>query len=248
MNITDIKNQAKKLYKFDIRRNVLVEFLAFLTKFAAIFALGTAYIILVTKTRISLSSTPIAFLFALVLVPIYLLIVAPINLGRNLYFIRVADALQPATDEMFHFFRDLKSAIYAYFRIAVEVVFYTVIFLAVMIVYFRIYALTGAPWFTVINFLLVMVIFAFYAASILLVYFKYSLLPLVYHRHSPMSPIVFVAKTLRFSKGTKRNLLSFHLNFVPLYLLGIITLGIGFFWIRPYTRIAAGIYLKDRVK
>ena len=138
MNIKDIKEQAKKAYKFDTKRNAGVEFIAFAVKFAALFALITIYVICLTKFGSAATTMPAALLLLAAYIVIYLFVIAPINLGRNYYFTKVASGLQPATDEMFHFFSNLKSAVYAYFRIAMATVFYTVFFAAITIVYFRI--------------------------------------------------------------------------------------------------------------
>ena len=247
MNTKDIKDQAKKAYKFDIKRNAGVEFISFIVKFATIFTLITLYIICLTKLGSPAATLPAALVLLAVFAVIYLLVIAPINLGRNFYFSKVACGLQPATDEMFHFYRNLKSAIYAYFRIAMAMVFYTVIFTALTIVYFRIYSLFSSTWFSPLNFIFCAAILVLYALCIIVTHLKYAPLPVVYHKHSPMTAIVFVAKTLRFSHGVKSDLFMLHLSFAGWYILGILSLGIGFIWIMPYIRIASKIYLNKTI-
>jgi len=247
VNTKDIKEQAKKAYKFDLKRNVGVEFISLAVKFAAIFTLITVYIICLTKLGSPAATIPAALILLTLYAVIYLFVIAPVNLGRNLYFSKVASGLQPATDEMFHFYRRLPSAIYAYFRIAIAMVFYTVFFVALTIVYFRIYFLFSTNWFTPVNFILCAVIVVIYALCIIVTRLKYAPLPVVYHKHSPMTSIVFVAKTLRFSQGIKMGLFKLYLSFAGWYILGVLSFGIGFIWIMPYIRIASGIYLSEAI-
>ncbi len=248
ISIKDIKQQAQHAYKFDTRRNAGVEFIAFMVKFSLILALATVYIICLAKLGSAAVSMPVLFTFAAAYILIYLFVIAPINLGRNLYFTKVAAKTQPQTDEMFHFYRNIKMALFAYFRIAIAMIFYTVLFVAITIVYFRVYALFSTNWFSLINFLVCAAIIVLYSISIINMRLKYSLLPVVYYKFEPASPIPFVAKTLRCSKGIKSGLFMFYLSFAGWYLLGILTLGIGFIWIIPYIRIASKIHLLEQVK
>ena len=247
MNIKDIKEQAKKAYIFDLKRNAGVEFISFAVKFAAIFTLITLYIICLTKLGSLAATIPAALILLVAYAVIYLLVIAPVNLGRNLYFSKVASGLQPATDEMFHFYHNLPSAIYAYFRVAIAMIFYTVFFLALAIVYFRIYFLFTANWFTPVNFILCAAIVVLYALCIINTRLKYDPLPVVYQKQSPMTAIVFVARTLRFSRDIKPNLLKLYLSFAGWYIFGILSFGIGFIWIMPYIRIASKIYLNKAI-
>ena len=247
INIKDIKQQTLIAYKFDIGRNAGVEFIAFIVKFALIFALATIYIICLAKTGAVSVSLPMLLGFLAAYILIYLFAIAPINLGRNLYFARVAAKTQPKTDEMFHFYKDIKMALFAYFRIAVAVIFYTVFFTALTIAYFRIYGLFSSNWFSFLNFLVSAAILVFYAISIIVTRTKYSLLPVVYHKFEPAGPVPFVAKTLRCSKGVKSDLLLLYLSFAGWYILGLLSLGIGFIWINPYIRIASKIYLNETI-
>lgn len=248
MNIKDIKEKAKKAYKFDIGRNAGVEFISSVVKFAPIFALLTIYIICLAHVGSPAGSLPAALILLAVYVLIYLFVIAPVNLGKNLYFTRVATGNQPATDELFHFYKNLKHAIYAYFRIAVAMVFYTVLFTAIAIIYFRIYSLFSTNWFSPLNFILCAAIIVLYALCVIVTHLKYSLLPVIYNNQSPMTAIVFVARTLRASRGVKSDLFLLHLSFAGWYALGILSMGIGFIWILPYIRIASKIYLTGAVK
>ena len=246
-NFKEIKNQAKNDYKFDVGRNAGVEAISTLVKFAVTFVLITLYIISLTSLGSLTVSVPATLLFLAALAAIYLFVIAPINLGRNLYYCKVADNVQPATDEIFHFFCNIKHAVYAYFRIALSTIFYTVLFTAVTIVCFRIYSLFSSNYFSPVNILLCAFIVVIYAICIITTRLKYSLLPIVYHRNSPITAIVLVAKTLRLSRGKIFELFKFHLSFAGWYLLGVISLGIGFIWIMPYIRIASNLYLKEIV-
>lgn len=248
INIKDIKKQALDAYKFDIKRNAGVEFIAFIVKFALLFTLATLYIICLAKAGSVSVSFPILLIFIVTYILIYLFVIAPINLGRNYYFARVAAKTQPQTDELFHFYKNIKHAIWAYFRIAIAVIFYTVFFVAIIIVYFRVYSMLSSNWFSFLNFLVCAVIIALYALSIVVTRLKYSLLPAVYLKFSSSNPLPFVAKTLRYSRGVKSELFMLYLSFAGWYALGILSLGIGFIWINPYIRIASKIYLNEHIK
>ena len=248
VNIKDIKKQALDAYKFDIGRNAGVEFIAFIVKFALLFTLATIYIICLAKAGSVSVSFPVLLIFIAAYILIYLFVIAPINLGRNYYFARVAAKTQPQTDEMFHFYKNIKPAVWAYFRIAIAVVFYTVLFIAIAIVYFRGYSLFSSNWFSFLNFLVCTTIVVLYALSITVTRLKYSLLPVVYLKFSSSNALPFVAKTLRYSKGVKTDLFMLMLSFAGWYILGILSLGIGFIWINPYIRIASKIYLNEHIK
>ncbi len=248
VNINEIKKRALSAYKFDVARNAGVEFIAFIVKFALIFALVTVYIICLAKAGSATVSAPVMLIFTAAYILIYLFVIAPINLGRNYYFMRVAAKTQPQTDEMFHFYKNIKPAVFAYFRIALAIIFYTVFFAAITTVYFRVFALFSTNWFSFINFLFCATIIVLYALSIVVTRLKYSLLPVVYHKFSVTNALPFVAKTLRCSKGVKSDLLLLYLSFAGWYVLGILSLGIGFIWINPYIRIATKIYLNENVQ
>lgn len=247
VNIKDIKKQALSAYKFDIGRNAGVEFIAFIVKFALLFTLATIYIICLAKAGTASVSLPVLLIFVSAYILIYLFVIAPINLGRNYYFARVAAKTQPQTDEMFHFYKNIKPAVFAYFRIAIAVIFYTVLFAALTIIYFRVYAMFNANWFSFLNFLVCTAIIVLYILSIIVTRLKYSLLPLVYLKFSSTNALPFVAKTLRCSKGVKSDLFMLYLSFAGWYILGILSLGIGFIWINPYIRIASKIYLNEQI-
>lgn len=248
VSIKEIKQQAKKAYKFDVGRNANVEFISFLSKFSLLFTLFTIFIIGLAKLGRPTVSLPALLFFVIAYILIYLFVIAPINAGRNLYFTKVADSVQPETDEMFHFYKNLKMAIYPYFRIAIAMVFYTVFFTALLICYFRIFSLFSNNYFSFFNFIISVAIIVLYFVSVTVTRMKYSLFPVVYMKHSTGSAVSLLSKTLRCSYGTKSGLFMLHLSFTGWYVLGILSLGIGFIWIMPYIRIASKIYLNECVK
>lgn len=245
INISSIKQQAKKAYKFDVGRNANIEFISFITKFSVAFTIFTIYFICLAKIGSPMAS-PFAFIcFAVAYILYYIFIVAPMNSGRELYFVKVSDKIQPETDELFYFFRNMKVAILPYIRIALAVIFYTVLFVAGTICYFKIYSLFGTNYFSLLNVIVVAAIIVFYAAVIIMTRIKYSFFPSVYYKHTDKESEILLSKTFKFSKGKKFDLFLFYLSFAGWYLLGILSLGIGFIWIMPYIRIATKFYLKE---
>lgn len=247
-NITEIKNQAMKLFKFDIGRNAGVELISFIVKFAVIFAIATVYITCLANAGKFTVSWPIAMLFIIFLLLYYFFIYAPINFGRNLYFTKVAEKKQPETDEVFHFYREIKTTAYVYFRIALASVFYGVVAFAILSLYIRIYMRFGSNYISVTNLLVVLVVFALFATALFYTKAKYSVVPVVYNKFGiGKNPVIFVSKSLRYSRGMKRKLFKFHLHFIGWYALCVISFGIAGIWIMPYIRIASKIYLNDNI-
>lgn len=248
-NISEIKSQAMKLFKFDIGRNVGVEFISCIVKFAVLFAIATIYITFLATLGDFTTSWPITLFFALLLGVSYFFVLAPINFGRNLYFTKVAEKKQPETDEVFHFYREIKTATFAYFRIALASFFYAVVALAVLSIYIKIYMKFGSNYLSVANLLVVLLILGLFGVSLLYTKTKYSVLSVVYNKFGPgKNPVTFVSKSLRYSRGMKRKLFKFHLNFAGWYALCILSFGIAGFWIMPYIRIASKIFLNENIK
>lgn len=245
INISSIKQQAKKAYKFDIGRNANIEFISFITKFSVAFAIFTIYFICLAKIGSPMAS-PLAFIcFAAIYLLYFIFLLAPMNLGRDFYFVKVANKIQPETDELFCFFRNIKVAIVPYVKFAIAVIFYTVLFAAGTICYFKLYMLFSSNYFSFLNVIVVSAIIVFYAAAIISTRIKYSFYPSIYEKYSDKDSLVILSKAFKFSKGKKFDLFLFYLSFAGWYLLGILSLGIGFIWIMPYIRIALRIYLKE---
>lgn len=248
INISDIKQQAKTIYSSGTRRFAGAECLSCIIKFAVLLLIVTSYIIFLTKYG-SLAVTPLS---VMILVAAYLVyyffIAAPLNLGKKLFFTKVAECENPDTDSLFHFYKDLKTAIYTGFRTALATIFYTVLFTAITIVYFKIYFIFSSVWFSAVNIIACIAIILLYISMIVITKLKYSVVPIVYFRESELNCIPLISKSLRNSFGVKSELFLLHLSFAGWYLLGLITLGIGFIWIRPYIRIASSIYLTESVR
>lgn len=245
INIKEIKQQAKQAYTFDVRRNAHIEFMSFITKFAVAFTIFTIYFICLAKIGSKMVSPLAIFIFAALYILHYIFILAPINLGRERYFVKVASKIQPETDELFYFFRSMKTAITPYVRLAIMVVFYTTLFAAGTICYFKIYGIFSSNYFSFFNLIIASAIIVSYTAIIIMTRIKYSLYPSVYENYSEKEPGVLVSKAIKFSKGKIFDFFLFYLSFAGWYVLGILSLGIGFFWIKPYIRIATRIYLKN---
>lgn len=248
MNINSIKEQAKKAYNFDRARNANVEFISSIIKFAIAFTIFTIYFICLAKFG-SLMTRPLAVtIFTVAYILFYLFIVAPINMGRDVYYAKVADGIQPETDEIFAFFKNKKAAILPYVRIALVVIFFTVLFALITTIYFKIYSLITSNYFTIINFILLAAIVVLYAMSIIKTRIKYSFYPTIFNMQRDVKPVIVLSRALKFSIGEKFNIFLFYLSFAGWYLLGILTLGIGFIWIKPYIRISARIYYNNLAK
>ena len=54
--------------------------------------------------------------------------------------------------------------------------------------------------------------------------------------------------SLKVMKGKKRQLFIIQLSFLPLYLLGVLSFGIGLFWIVPYQKMTLTLYYLDLMK
>lgn len=58
--------------------------------------------------------------------------------------------------------------------------------------------------------------------------------------HPETSPLEALRTSRRLMRGQKRRMLQLWIGFLPLYLLGVGSLGIGFLWIQPYFHAAMG--------
>lgn len=64
--------------------------------------------------------------------------------------------------------------------------------------------------------------------------FSYSMMWFILAEHPEMSVIDAISHSRAMMEGKKMGLLGLYLNFIGWFLLGMLTLGIGFFWIIPY--------------
>ena len=79
--------------------------------------------------------------------------------------------------------------------------------------------------------------------------YSYGVVPYVFLDNPEISPLEAIKKSKEMMYGHRWELFILELRFIPWFLLGIITLGIGFIWIVPYFMTAYSefyIQLKEK--
>lgn len=70
----------------------------------------------------------------------------------------------------------------------------------------------------------------------------YSLALFLYADRPHLSGLELMRQSRRMMRGQKRRLLWLYLSFTGYFLLGVLSLGIGFLWVLPYVRMAHAIF------
>lgn len=75
--------------------------------------------------------------------------------------------------------------------------------------------------------------------------FSYALTPFILTDYPELSPNQAINLSRNMMKGHKFDLFWLGLSFIGWFLLGIVTLGLGFFWIMPYMTVATAGFYQD---
>lgn len=75
--------------------------------------------------------------------------------------------------------------------------------------------------------------------------YAYALTPFIVVEHPEMSPSEAIAESERLMKGHKFDLFWLQLSFIGWFFLAVLTLGIGFFWLEPYSETAIVAFYND---
>ena len=75
--------------------------------------------------------------------------------------------------------------------------------------------------------------------------FAYSLTPYILKDNPELSCLQAIERSRLMMKGNKWRLFVLILSFIGWFLLGILSLGIGFFWIAPYVYTTMGAFYED---
>ena len=73
----------------------------------------------------------------------------------------------------------------------------------------------------------------------------YAMVPFVIHDNPDIAAVDALRTSRQIMKGHKGKLFVLYLSFIGWVLLGIITLGIAFFWIQPYTYATVAAFYED---
>ncbi len=243
ISISKVKKEAKAAYFFDMRRNIGVGIISFIIKFAVFFAIATVHFLCVGRYGSDMIYSWPAIIFYAAYYLAYIFISSTINLGRNSYYLNVANKFQPKTDRLFRFFGNMKKAVLPAISKSFLVVFYTALFTAITIIYFKIYGLFGLSYFSPVNIAICILIILLFIITLTNALFSYSATAVVIEKNDSENVSIVTARSARVLRGKKGKLFALYLSFTGWYVLGILTLGIGFFWILPYIRISVQTYL-----
>lgn len=78
--------------------------------------------------------------------------------------------------------------------------------------------------------------------------YRYAMTYYVMVDNPNIGPRAAIEKSKEIMNGNKARLFRLDLSFIGWYLLGILSLGVGFIWITPYTQAARAEFYKDLVK
>ena len=73
----------------------------------------------------------------------------------------------------------------------------------------------------------------------------YAMVPFVIHDNPDIAAVDALRTSRQIMKGHKRQLFVLYLSFIGWFLLGMITLGIAFFWIQPYIYATLAAFYED---
>ncbi|MCQ2311896.1 MAG: DUF975 family protein [Paludibacteraceae bacterium] len=75
--------------------------------------------------------------------------------------------------------------------------------------------------------------------------FAYAMVPFVIHDNPDIAAVDALRTSRQIMKGHKGKLFVLYLSFIGWFLLGMITLGIAFFWIQPYMYATEAAFYED---
>lgn len=80
------------------------------------------------------------------------------------------------------------------------------------------------------------------AIFLVLVSLRYSLVYFLYFDHPDLSATELMRESARRMQGRKGRYFCLHISFLGMYLLGILTLGLGYLWIVPYVSMTQAFF------
>ena len=75
--------------------------------------------------------------------------------------------------------------------------------------------------------------------------FAYAMTPYILEEHPEIGPWDASTRSREMMKGHKFDLFYLYLSFIGWIILGVLTLGIGFFWLSPYMQAAKAAFYND---
>jgi uncharacterized membrane protein len=75
--------------------------------------------------------------------------------------------------------------------------------------------------------------------------FAYAMTPYILEEHPEMTANSAIDRSVAMMKGHKFDLFYLYLSFIGWYILGILTLGIGYLWLAPYVQTSVAAFYED---
>lgn len=236
MSFKEIKKKAKGAYKGNVSGCVGAGLASFVIKSTPALVIFTIQFMCIQNMGDNYNGI-FSGIFGLLYLAAAVFVYLPVCVGEGMYFTAKVCGKRPVIDKIFCAYKKLNV------RGAAAAVPFGIIILESTIfnvLSFAAYKLLGGNG--IFGAAAVMLI-----ELIVIIYTLMAYAPLTYvlETYGDISAGMAIGKTLRISSKKRGKIFGFYLSFILWFLLGILTLGIGFVWIAPYMRLSAAELFKD---
>ncbi len=238
---TDIKNEAKSIYKTNFGRNAGIGFVAFVLKAVLFIMIATVQFLCSAIYGSGFVRGIYSLPFTLLYILVVIFVVLPINTGLGTYFAKISKGIKSRTDNIFEHYKSFNPHVVAQVFLSViilaELLFHKILSGAVQKILSLAGVTSGAA--SVIS---GFAIFAVIAALVIYTLITYSSLTYVIENGSRYDALGILNKSAALTKKNRGKIFLLILSFSGYILLSLLTLGIGFIWLNPYINISLKLF------
>lgn len=229
--------ETRKIYKKRKAKAVMISLISFLVKFAVYFAILTAQFLCAQFFGKDFIYGGPSIIFYLLYIAAFVFVHIPINTGAGVCYSKIAMRNSVKVDEVFAYFKKMKKAIRCQLPVAIKVAlallaWYFVGKISSAILVVGGFAAGSAVWIFAITVIILLAL-----ASAISILISNSAITYILAKIPEAGP----GKTVRMAKNIMRyrnvDMFALYLRATPRFLLGIVTLGIGFIWTVPFVNI-----------
>ncbi len=233
---TDLKNQAKQIYKTNFGRNAGIGFVAFTIKAAVFLIIATLQFLCVQTFGSSFMYGAPSLVFWLLYALAYIFAVLPINTGLGTYFTKISLGEKCVTDNIFAHYRSFKNDIPPHIIVSLIIFGEILLWQVLSFILFKIF--TGFTQVLAIG----IILFLLLAVLVLYTVLTYAPVSYIIEKNGSRDAFLTCKRAAMLTKGNRRRLLGIVCSFLPYILLSVLTLGIGFIWLNPYINITTKLF------
>lgn len=207
---------------------------------AAVGAFVFMRIILVTGLTFSLSVTASSDVMAIAVSFLFMLLEGIFVFGELAIYLKISVGQKPYAGDLFQ-----ASKAFAEKAVKFRLIYLAVLYGGLILSFIIEYAMYKLG---IYNMVLVYVCRGVIATVCIYLYLTYSQVMFYIHDFIDMSVMEACAKSRKLMQGNKLALLYIHISFIPLYLLGALTMMIGIYFVHPYFKLTLTEFYLDRVR